>query len=141
MKKEDLAGSYLLMIALDRPCMISIGSLGERWFPEGTYLYCGSALNGLRGRVARHLRQEKRPHWHVDHLLGMGKAVGAFMVRSEERLECEMARSLAEMDCAYLHISGFGSSDCRCPGHLFYVDIGRLEDDWYKKPLRGSSGP
>lgn len=141
MKGEDQAGSYLLVIALDRPCTISVGSLGEHWFPEGTYLYCGSALGGLRARVARHLREEKKPHWHVDHLLARGKAVGAFLVRSEERLECEMARSLAEMECVSRHVRGFGSSDCRCPGHLFHVNMERLEADWYIEPLRGSSSP
>lgn len=137
----DRAGSYLLIIALDRPCTISVGALGEHRFPEGTYIYCGSALNGLRSRVARHLRQEKRLHWHVDHLLTVGRAVGAMMIYSDRRLECDMARSLADMDGVRQHVRGFGSSDCRCPGHLLYADLDKLADDWYEGLLKGSCGP
>lgn len=137
----DRAGIYLLVIAMDHPCTISIGALGEHRFPEGTYLYCGSALNGVRSRVARHLRLEKKIHWHVDHLLTEGRAVGAFVIYSDRLSDCQMARSLADMDGMHPHVRGFGSSDCRCSGHLFYADLEQLTKNWYAELLKGLSGP
>ncbi len=119
---QDRPGSYLLFIALDGPVRLKVGALGEQDFPAGTYIYCGSALNGLHARVARHLRPERKAHWHVDHLLAQGQPVGALLVYSEARLECRLAEKLSRLEGVRRHVPGFGASDCRCPGHLLLCE-------------------
>ena len=65
----------------------------------------------------RHLRGEKKIHWHVDHLLIHARAVDVVVAHSEERKECEVAGELAK---GLPSVKGFGSSDCNCESHLFY---------------------
>jgi len=48
---------------------LRIGKLGIHNLPHGYYVYVGSALGGLASRLRRHLRSEKRLHWHIDYLL------------------------------------------------------------------------
>src|SRR5690349_8091196 len=62
-------GVYQLYLDLANATVLEIGRLGRLAFPAGLYVYTGSALGGLRPRLARHLRREKRHHWHIDHLL------------------------------------------------------------------------
>ena len=82
-------------------------------------MYAGSAMNGLTARLARHQRSEKRLRWHIDYLL---HAPGVRLLASlpfpgRKRLECPLARQVAAL--AEEEIPRFGSSDCRCPSHLF----------------------
>jgi Uri superfamily endonuclease len=119
-------GSYLLVVKTVRPISLAVGRLGDRELTAGTYVYCGSALGGLAGRIARHRRSEKRLHWHVDYLLEHARIVEVWFVLSDTRLECVLARHLASFAAASRPIPGFGSSDCRCPGHLIrWADQGR----------------
>jgi len=62
------AGTYALVVALDRSQHITIGRRGGFHFPAGFYIYIGSALGpgGLSARIGRHLLAEKRLHWHID---------------------------------------------------------------------------
>ncbi len=39
-----------------------IGKLGTHVFPSGYYIYAGSVLRGLNGRLKRHLMAEKLLH-------------------------------------------------------------------------------
>jgi sugar fermentation stimulation protein A len=96
---------------------ITVGRLGAVSFRAGYYAYVGSALNGLNRRLSRHLRQEKRLHWHIDYLLQQGQPTGIIACESRERTECLIARVIAER---YAGVSGFGSSDCGCASHLFF---------------------
>ena len=109
-------GSYVLLISLDEERSIVVGALGERNFPAGAYAYVGSAMGGLDARIARHLRADKRMHWHVDYLLAHARVVDVVRVPSEERLECRIAAALVERVEA---VQGFGCSDCACASHLF----------------------
>ncbi|MFW5868137.1 MAG: GIY-YIG nuclease family protein [Armatimonadota bacterium] len=111
-----MTGSYVLIISLDRPRRIEVGALGEIDFPAGAYAYVGSAMGGLDARIARHLRDDRRLHWHVDYLLQHAEVVHVVRVESDERLECRIATGLAERLPV---VDGFGSSDCACAGHLF----------------------
>ena len=89
-----------------------------RRYPAGWYLYTGSAMNGVRVRLERYLNPERRRHWHVDYLLDHGDAVAAWVALGRAPLECRLAAALAaELE----RVSRFGSSDCRCPGHLLYA--------------------
>ncbi|MDD1772114.1 MAG: GIY-YIG nuclease family protein [Methanomassiliicoccales archaeon] len=118
----DRPGSYLLFISIDEPRELSIGRLGRCELHPGVYVYCGSALNGVKARVGRHFRKEKKEHWHIDRLLAAGDLMFALMLYSSERCECEMAKGLLQSGRFDRVIGGFGSSDCRCGGHLFYCD-------------------
>lgn len=143
-------GTYALVIALKSEATIAVGKLGGRGgeggeneitFPPGYYVYFGSALGGLSGRVSRHLRSEKskrggggegsakKLHWHIDYLIQFAKVVEVwYAVEGEERewrerkrsLECIWCRVARGMLNGQILFSGFGSSDCRCPAHLIY---------------------
>ena len=59
-------GTYMLVLRLPKRRRLAVGRLGDFEFPAGYYLYAGSAQGGLRGRVLRHLRADKKRHWHID---------------------------------------------------------------------------
>lgn len=110
-------GSYQLRIRLRRSQSIEVGRLGRFDFPAGWYVYSGSARGGVDQRIARHLRSDKRLHWHIDYLLQVADRVEAFESCGEERHECELQARLGE---GRMIILGFGASDCACRTHLLY---------------------
>lgn len=113
-----MKGSYLLLLELDEPRRICIGKMGVLYFAEGFYTYVGSALNGIEPRIKRHFSQNKKHHWHIDYLLDHADICEVVLVPGEQRLECALAKTLAQKLSCTRH---FGSCDCRCPGHLFYA--------------------
>ena len=112
--------AYALVMHLDAEMPICVGSLGVIRYPGGYYVYVGSAICGMSARVARHMRSEKRLRWHVDYLTQHAPVVAALCDMDDGAQECEWARLLGQMDGALVFPRGFGSSDCRCPGHLIY---------------------
>lgn len=110
-------GIYALLIYVPYDLSLNIGQLGAVDFKRGYYAYVGSALGGISARVRRHLRGEKRLHWHIDHLLLHARAVDVVAARGRGRKECTVAAELAKH---LPSIKGFGSSDCNCESHLFY---------------------
>lgn len=113
---DRLGGSYILIILLDRRRAISVGALGTVVFEAGAYAYVGSALRGLDARIDRHLRDEKKLHWHIDYLLQHAEIVDVVRVYTDQRLECRIAAPLCDR---LPRVDGFGCSDCSCPSHLF----------------------
>ena len=97
---------------------ITVGTMGLVEFPRGYYIYFGSALGGLGERVARHLRQEKKLHWHADYLSAEVPWTQAWQLADGRRWECVWARGAAAAEGVSLPAPGFGSSDCRCKSHL-----------------------
>ena len=114
------SGCYLLLIRLDRGQRLTIGALGEVDLPAGCYLYTGRARRNLRQRVARHFHSRKKIRWHIDYLLQAAVIEEARLLRRLD--ECALAREMASLHGAKV-ISGFGSSDCRCPGHLVHMEF------------------
>jgi Uri superfamily endonuclease len=110
-------GAYLLVIRLEAPRLINVGRLGAIKFEAGGYIYTGSALGGLKGRIERHFRREKKFHWHIDYLLEFANIENVVTIETGERLECCLARTLNKH---FQQVPGFGSSDCKCRSHLFY---------------------
>lgn len=110
-------GSYLVLLRLPRTRVIRIGGLGKVRFPKGFYVYVGSAMAHLSRRIERHRRLRKRTHWHIDFLRPHARYLEALPIRSSDRLECALARSVEGV--ASWSIPGFGCSDCRCRSHLF----------------------
>jgi Uri superfamily endonuclease len=117
MGSQRLGGSYLILAELPSGQNIKVGKLKATCFPHGHYAYIGSALAGLEARVKRHLREGKKIHWHIDYFLKRAIVSDVILCESEQRMECNIARAFqTEFDC----IPRFGSSDCRCPSHLFF---------------------
>jgi len=106
------------LISLPRAQTVVVGSLGSIIFAAGGYAYVGSALGGLEARIRRHLRAAKKKHWHIDYLLERAPVSRIIVAESGERLECRLA---ARLGGRFEAVPGFGSSDCRCPGHLFFA--------------------
>ena len=98
-----------------------VGRLGECRLRRGYYLYTGSAFGpgGIPARVLRHLRTGKTRRWHIDYLARQTTAAGAWYCTSAARLEHAWAAALTRSGFA-TPFPGFGSSDCRCPAHLFF---------------------
>ena len=113
-------GAYLLLLRVHRNRALDVGGLGRLPFRKGNYVYIGSGMGGLDARVARHFRPDKKVKWHIDRLLAGAELVGAVLFQSKERNECELARSCLSFAGAGA-VRGFGSSDCRCPGHLVFI--------------------
>lgn len=107
--------TYQLLIRIARPLDIAVGKLGRFAFPEGTYVYTGSASRNLEARVARHLRREKTLRWHIDYLL-TAPGVSVAEVRRSRVDECALNQATGGDIVA----PGFGASDCRhgCGSHL-----------------------
>lgn len=112
--------TYLLRIALDRDIKTHVGSLGDLHFKKGAYLYVGSAKRGLKARIERHLVKKKRIFWHIDYLLSLnGTKIKQIWITNKDK-ECKIAHFLYRKD--YSFINRFGSSDCNCRSHLFFIN-------------------
>jgi len=119
-------GTYLLLAKLDRSRQLCVGKLGIYPFPSGWYAYAGSAMGsgGLSARLARHLRAEKRMHWHIDYLLAAAELRASWHIVATARLECAWAGALMGLVNAQIIVRRFGASDCRCHAHLIYLGDG-----------------
>jgi Uri superfamily endonuclease len=112
-----MKGSYLIIAEMDANKRVSIGRLGDVEFNKGFYVYVGSALNGLEQRIQRHLRSNKKTHWHIDYLLKHATVTDVFYKENNAREECIIAK---KFEGTLPSILGFGCSDCKCKSHLFY---------------------
>lgn len=121
-------GAYALWLRLEAPVVVAYAGRSAT-LVAGDYLYCGSARGpgGLRARLARHWRREKRAHWHIDQLTAVATMRGAFVEEGGD--ECALNMELGALATP---APGFGSSDCpRCVSHLRYLPAGAsLPDAW-----------
>jgi sugar fermentation stimulation protein A len=125
--QED-KGAYLLIVEMKRACTVRAGSLGEVFLQRGWYVYVGSGMKNLSAKIARHHRSNKRLHWHIDYLLEHVDPgdLTSLPIRSRHRLECRLARAVAEIAAG--SAARFGCSDCACPSHLFRFTSDPLRD-------------
>jgi len=116
-----MRGSYCLVLEVLRDLEVEVGSLGKLPFEKGYYVYIGSAMNNLEKRVERHLRKDKRLHWHIDYLttLDFVKARRIYIKESSKTEECGVAKEVSKHG---LPIKAFGCSDCKCVSHLYKVE-------------------
>jgi len=117
-------GVYLLILRLKKNKRISIGNRPKIKFRKGIYIYIGSAFGGFRGRINRHLRKNKKLFWHIDYLLQDAEIKEVWLKQGNHN-ECQTAREMRNIikDPVY-PFKKFGSSDCQCPSHLFYIPEG-----------------
>lgn len=121
-KKKNLTGTYILIVRSQEKKEINVGKLGAFIFQKGFYLYIGSAFGpgGLNARIRRHLCHDKKNHWHIDYLT-LGKTItDVWFSCHSVKHECAWANSFYGVPELKSPITGFGSSDCSCPSHLFY---------------------
>lgn len=112
-------GSYLLAILIAEPLDVTPGRAGPVRLDPGWFIYCGSAAGpgGLRARLRRHFRSDKKPHWHVDRLTVAAAEMAAFALAGGN--ECELVASLLADPHFETAVPGFGNTDCRrCESHL-----------------------
>lgn len=121
MPKNLLKGTYCLIISLEQDSKIKVGKLGRIDFKNGYYVYVGSALNSLEGRIKRHINDHKKLFWHVDYLLANknAKIVDVLFVVSDIKWECKLASQISGEG---FQVNDFGCSDCKCNSHLFYFE-------------------
>ena len=104
-----MKGCYCLIINLSNSSKIKIGKkLGKIDFTKGHYVYVGSAMNSLESRINRHLRDEKKLHWHIDYLLKESEIEEIIFNESTEKIECELSQYISNNAKG---IKNFGCSD------------------------------
>lgn len=140
---EINSGIYVLEINLKNDKSIEIGALGFNDFKKGKYYYIGSAQSNLKSRVKRHLKTNKKFHWHIDYLLDKAKVFNYYTIEAEKKFECKLYNFLKKHNSFELPVEGFGASDCKCKTHLLYsnneIDLGDLIKDFkktYNKQIR-----
>ena len=128
-------GTYALILQSNSNETIQVGRWGGLDLQPGYYIYVGSAFGpgGVRARLSRHLRTDKRKHWHIDYLREYVTPVEAWVSYETEHLEHRWAGILSEKPELIL-IRDFGCSDCNCQSHLFFTSkmpgndwLGRVE--------------
>ena len=110
--------TYVLVMELFKDTEIEVGKLGTILFRRGTYTYVGSAPS--EKRLERHLKKEKKFHWHIDYFLEKARIKRIYIVKGKE---CEVSKKI---DLPY--VKGFGCSDCDCFSHLFYGESAEISD-------------
>lgn len=111
-----MKGAYFLVIFLEKDQKIKTKAK-EFILKRGYYVYVGSAMNSLEGRVLRHFREKKRFHWHIDYLLDKAQLVEAYLIISNLKLEEKLSKALSKHVPG---IEGFGASDVSTRANLYY---------------------
>ncbi|MFO7881382.1 MAG: GIY-YIG nuclease family protein [Kosmotogaceae bacterium] len=100
-------GSYLLFIKVSR--RIEVSSKKSDWTIEpGLYIYVGSAMSTLTGRIKRHLTEKKKKHWHIDFLTSRSEIFLILLLPSETKVEKDISQFVSKFG---IPIKGFGSTD------------------------------
>lgn len=117
----SISGTYAIWLRSNEKKVIEIGKFGQIQTIPGFYVYIGSAFGpgGIKTRVGRHLRQEKNLRWHIDYLRQHTAPIEVW-IAYEKHLEHQWAEKINKHRETSIPLAGFGSSDCRCPTHLFY---------------------
>ena len=115
---EEKKGAYCIIMRLKYDKKIKIGKLGVFDFPEGFYVYVGSAMKNLEQRILRHYSSLKKKKWHIDYFLESAEITKFLVFPSEKKQECEIAKILLANGTTIAE--KFGSTDCRCKTHLIY---------------------
>ena len=134
-------GSYILILHMERSTVVSVGKLGKWRFPAGYYAYVGSALGpgGLASRLKHHIGSTASPRWHVDYLRPVTRLTECWIREFQGHLEHQWASFLNQFNNTVRIFKGFGSSDCKCPSHLFHFSA-RPSYHLFKNGIKTGSG-
>lgn len=135
--KVTSKGLYAILMVLSQQILIDIGKLGSTTFHQGMYVYIGQGSgksSSIQNRVKRHSSISKKKFWHIDYLTADPevKVKAAIAAVTEEITECHLTQTLLEDLKAEQTVRGFGSSDCRCIGHLLYLPLHKKQVDFKK---------
>lgn len=132
-----MKGTYVLIVLVEKSREIRIGKLGEFLFEKGYYAYVGSAFGkatNIENRIKRYkkLAEEKKGNlkWHIDYLLASDGVKIVDVIKFNDKIECIIVQEMRPK--SKIPIKKFGSSDCKCPTHLFYLGE---EWKWLKSEL------
>lgn len=117
MNNSSDSGCYFLILRLENDLPLKIGKLGPIDFVKGYYVYVGSARLGLKKRIHRHKKMDKRLFWHIDYFTLVTKFIDAIPVIINKHIECFLSYQLEQV--SDWQIIGFGCSDCHCQSHLY----------------------
>ncbi|HEW92369.1 MAG TPA: DUF123 domain-containing protein [Thermotogaceae bacterium] len=123
-------GSYLLIMNLPEEVNLKYGKRSKS-FEAGYYIYIGSAMNSLTGRINHHLSSEKKGRWHIDTFLKFSTIEYIVMIPCAERLEEKLSVSLEEEKDLEV-VEGFGASDIKSKGNLFFIKNERFFSKIFK---------
>jgi len=115
-----MRGAYALIVNLAQEVHVDRPRNAQRALPSGWYVYAGSARGpgGIRARLARHFRKEKRIHWHIDQLT-CASCAQVWACSIPEGHECDLVEKMIRSELFHTANPGFGSSDCKkCKAHL-----------------------
>ena len=123
MQPAHKPGTYALVLRSQENQSLQIGRLGKLDLQNGFYLYVGSAFGpgGVQRRISRHKKVHKPTHWHIDCLRKITEIREVWFSYDPNRREHQWADILRGIRGVSMPLSGFGSSDCKCLTHLFYV--------------------
>ena len=113
------SGIYIAIFHLPKTGKITVGKPGIFNFRKGFYFYVGSAQRNLSARLERHAKKKKPLRWHFDYLSVKAEMLGAITILGTREFECQLAKKLSSIFEQI--VPGFGASDCKCGGHLFYA--------------------
>ena len=113
------SGVYIAVFYLPKTQYVRTGKLGRFSLRQGVYFYVGSAQRNLSARLERHSKKKKPLRWHIDYLSVKAEMLGVITISGHRKYECQLAEKLARI--FEIAVPGFGASDCRCGGHLFYA--------------------
>jgi Uri superfamily endonuclease len=116
-------GTYALILRSAATRRIGIGRLGTLQLRPGYYIYIGSAFGagGLRARIGHHQGAAKSPHWHIDYLRRHTSLESVLCCPGKGR-EHTWAGRIGAILGARIALPGFGSSDCDCKSHLYWLE-------------------
>lgn len=117
-KKEAKEISYQIHLEFNKDSTIEIGKLGKFTFKKGLYIYTGSAKRNIDARIKRHLKKDKKLHWHIDFLTS---SPNCKIIKTNKFSQEECALNQATK--GRIIINHFGSSDCKksCISHLKFI--------------------
>ena len=95
--------------------------MGKVFFKKGNYIYIGSAKACIEARLRRHLKKNKKIYWHIDYLLKDERTQISKIWIIDKKVECQTAEVFCQDPTTEIIKKGFGSSDCKCLTHLFFI--------------------
>ena len=121
---ENQPGTYAIILTPNSGKSIKIGKLGMLKLQAGYYIYIGSAFGpgGLAARIAHHQRISQRPRWHIDYLRAAAEIIEIWYTYDPRRMEHNWAETLNAVKGVRAPFPGFGSSDCSCKAHLYFIE-------------------
>ena len=116
-------GTYALILTPNSSKPVKIGKLGMLQVRVGYYIYVGSAFGpgGLRARTAHHKKIANQPRWHIDYLRTVTHLRELWYSYDPLPREHQWANIIAGAREITVPFPGFGSSDCNCKSHLYFL--------------------